>query len=156
MLLSALTYALSPIHNTGTANANYDNLDSMSLFSGYSQNSRTSKKTYKGGSRKSFGGNSINSNNSNSDSISKRTKGEISMARSQSTSELLKTELLQSLRSMQNATIGVKSGIASVQSMVNIDNPRAKMMVFNVAAGKISLDNYNYNYELGSYRVMKS
>ncbi len=66
-----------------------------------------------------------------------KNKIQESLQRSQSTSELLKEELVASLRSMQHHTVGVKAGIASLQSLVQIDNPRAKQMLFSVAAERM-------------------
>lgn len=55
-----------------------------------------------------------------------------------SPSELLKTELMQSLRTMQHHTERVKDGIAAMQSIVSAGNPKAKLMLASVAAERMS------------------
>lgn len=91
--------------------------DALSLFSGHTRQSQTSSKA------KSTRG--------------VKDKIKESMQRSQSTSDMLKEELLGSLRNMQHHTVGVKSNIAAIQSLVHIDNPRARQMMYSVAAERM-------------------
>lgn len=75
-------------------------------------------------------------------SASKRGKKTMSKAmasyqRSQSNSDLLRGELMDSLKNMQHHTLGVKASIAGVQSMARVGNSKAKHMLFSIAAERL-------------------
>ena len=81
-------------------------------------------------SRKSYGSKARGS-------VAGMSKADRSVADSIDTSEHLRNELVSSLRSMQYHTVGVKSSIASVQSLAATGNERAKAMLFSIAAEKM-------------------